>query len=835
MANTTDKSILTAAGKALLAQLNAEEKPLIIDKMIFGNVPNRPEFPQPDDVVPTDHVVHQEGVEQRGRLSADSVIYSTTLTSDVGPFEFNWTGAYCSEYGVLVTIDHHALTPKSADEPGVAGNTLVRSVVLEYKDIAEITNITVDASSWQYNATPRMKKMDDDVAQAIIDQNGKDWFIEDGLLVTPQASAFNIKAGAGYVSGNRVMLEFDRNVQVPNKPSFIYVDAHREGTPTGEQVTLFDFVITADDKDDYTDANGVKHFVCKIAQVLVDGSVSDLRPEGVSASRVYVDQVSSASVSEANGITIFPANTKKNVVVNDPELGVIPQGTDAIRYENGVWLLGKDKYGTITAIDTLNRTVTMIVVPENEETVVPISKRRQFSRTLEFKIPSDFPDLQTAADEISAYDGNNKSRLRLIIEKDHKLTKGMGVFNGDFSNIEILSEDPTVCLDDNFVGVTEAVQGNVNGEVPRPPLIYGFNASMPELNAVIDMKNKHGSGYFGVNCTGFVHPDKGVINAGFRGVQWRSGFFFGVSTNFSGATGCGARVQKSGTMNVGGANLDNCCKTEDLQLAALYVSRGSICEFRYGTARFSGAMAILGRRSIISAANTDLSSPTGVAVSAESVAHIDVTNAVCDSPATGVVYSRFGSIITAGSLKITNPKPNLLKYMYRVSDGGVITVNSGCTVDGSPITAQHIHNTTPNFNTPYGNGTIYHVDYQGVVESGVNSDGHWVKYADGRQVTLSGVKTVNTGDVLAGEFSGNIALPTTPLPFVLVNHISVEVVGRTNIDGGGNRVFVHKCNGFYPDGDELKIQNTGVALDVEATDYTVKSVSIYVRVEGRWR
>lgn len=288
MANTTDKSILTAAGKALLAQLNAEEKPLIIDKMIFANVPNRPEFPQPDDVVPTDHVVHQEGVEQRGRLSADSVIYSTTLTSDVGPFEFNWTGAYCSEYGVLVTIDHHALTPKTADEPGVSGNTLVRSVVLEYKDIAEITNITVDASTWQYNANERMKKMDTDVAQAIIDQNGKDWFIEDGFLVTPQSTSFNIKAGAGYVSGNRVMLEFDRSVQVPNKPSFIYVDARREGTPTGEQVTLFDFVVTAEEKDDYTDEQGVKHFVCKIAQVLTDGSVSDLRSEGESATKNWV-------------------------------------------------------------------------------------------------------------------------------------------------------------------------------------------------------------------------------------------------------------------------------------------------------------------------------------------------------------------------------------------------------------------------------------------------------------------------------------------------------------------------------------------------------------------
>tara|TARA_Y100000588_G_scaffold114713_1_gene125852 strand:- start:2411 stop:5086 length:2676 start_codon:yes stop_codon:yes gene_type:complete len=359
MANTTDKSILTAAGKALLAQLNAEEKPLIIDKMIFAYVPNRPEFPQPDDVVPTDNVVHQEGVEQRGRLSADSVIYSTTLTSDVGPFEFNWTGAYCSEYGVLVTIDHHALTPKTADEPGVAGNTLVRSVVLEYKDIAEITNITVDASTWQYNATPRMKKMDDDVAQAIIDQNGKDWFIEDGFLVTPQASAFNIKAGAGYVSGNRVTLEFDRNVQVPNKPSFIYVDAHREGTPTGEQITLFDFVVTAEEKGDYTDANGVKHFVCKIAQVLADGSVSDLRPEG--ENKTWVKEQILCQNNQIVGGNIWPVS------------GHLSLGEQSTRVDVGITRL-RVKIGSAVEIlrlwepsgdfETTSHVITKISAPE---------------------------------------------------------------------------------------------------------------------------------------------------------------------------------------------------------------------------------------------------------------------------------------------------------------------------------------------------------------------------------------------------------------------------------------------------------------------------------------
>ncbi|GAK14856.1 probable tail fiber protein [Vibrio sp. JCM 19053] len=358
MANSTDKSILTAAGKALLAQLNAEEKALVIDKMIFANVPNRPEYPQPDDVVPTDNIVHQEQVEQRGRLSADSVIYSTTLTSDVGPFDFNWTGAYCSEYGVLVTIDHHALTPKTADEPGVAGNTLVRSVVLEYKDIAEITNITVDASSWQYNATERMKKMDSDVAQSIIDQNGKDWFIEDGFLVTPSGSAYNIKAGAGYVSGNRVSMEFDRSVQVPNKPSFIYIDAHREGTPTGEQVTLFDFVITAEEKDDYIDSStgkDIPHFVCKIAEVLADGSVSDLRPEGESATKSFVAKVAGLPWVQGENET---KSTQKRTYIGPgavPVSVVCPEASVANPVEMGEipdtkWHVVSDKKSKIAAV-----------------------------------------------------------------------------------------------------------------------------------------------------------------------------------------------------------------------------------------------------------------------------------------------------------------------------------------------------------------------------------------------------------------------------------------------------------------------------------------------------
>ncbi|WP_054262224.1 phage tail protein [Photobacterium kishitanii] len=287
MSNTATV-ITTKAGEALIAQMQAENKVLVIDKFIFANVPNRPAFPNRDDVVPVEHVVHESAVHEQGRLTENSVIYSTTLASNVGPFSFNWSGLFCSEHNVLVAINFPPPVDKTVDAPGITGNTLVRSFVLEYKGISETTNITVDPSSWQYDAHKRMSKMDNDTAQAIIDQNGKDWFIDDGFIVTPQSSAYSIKAGAGYVSGHRISLGFDRIIQVPEKPAFIYVDAFREGSPTGEWQTKFTFVVAADEKDDYTDAQGVNHFVCKIAQVLADGSVADMRSSGVVADKTWV-------------------------------------------------------------------------------------------------------------------------------------------------------------------------------------------------------------------------------------------------------------------------------------------------------------------------------------------------------------------------------------------------------------------------------------------------------------------------------------------------------------------------------------------------------------------
>ncbi|EIJ0945184.1 phage tail protein [Vibrio vulnificus] len=164
-------------------------------------------------------------------------------------------------------------------------------VITSADPIVEMDPNVITASRNYVNT--QVSKSDERVAQALIDQNGKDWFIGDGFQVLPKTdTSVAIAPGAGYVSGNRVSLGFERIISVPAKPAFIYLDAKREGTPTGEQITTFNFVVSAEEKDDYVDTSTGKqipHFVCKIAQVLEDGSVSDLRPEGESAGKEWVN------------------------------------------------------------------------------------------------------------------------------------------------------------------------------------------------------------------------------------------------------------------------------------------------------------------------------------------------------------------------------------------------------------------------------------------------------------------------------------------------------------------------------------------------------------------
>lgn len=810
MANSTDKSILTAAGKALLAQLNAEEKALVIDKMIFANVPNRPEYPQPDDVVPTDHIVHQEQVEQRGRLSVDSVIYSTTLTSDVGPFDFNWTGAYCSEYGVLVTIDHHALTPKTADEPGVAGNTLVRSVVLEYKDIAEITNITVDASSWQYNATERMKKMDSDVAQSIIDQNGKDWFIEDGFLVTPSGSAYSIKAGAGYVSGNRVAMEFDRSVQVPNKPSFIYIDAHREGTPTGEQVTLFNFVVTAEEKDDYIDSStgkDVKHFVCKIAQVLADGSVSDLRPEG---ERKIREKVAGK-----------PWEIGKLALPNEVRVFTQPSGVPVSVYNS----------------DSIP--VVMGIIPDKKFLNVT-SKNLLIDANKLISIPSDFADLQSAINSVAAMKASSSYGVLINIESGHKLSSGIVARGGDFSHITITSTDGVVKTSDSFIGedptfIPERLRASVTNKFF---CIVAEGARSPVISFLLDLELKPCGGMLVAEGDGCVLEGYGFEYAGDRGYLIHGrGNFYGAVGRYCAKTA--VRTQQAAQIVLRNFDGTGSCSSPDPENeSALYLSRSTICELRGAKFPNSGGHGAIARRSLVTGDDADFSGAAKKGVFAESGTIFTFSGGKAEGCGLAAIDAATGAKILAGGAKLGT----LLDARYTMNlNAGHIVINSGTTLNGvnATETLARESSNAHYLNAFFSRGVLEFTDGVGTFDVGVANGGRYELKSNGRFETRSTTQKYQV-KVSSGEFSERIQLPMVPLPDGVkieeIDFFNIEAVGRTSVDGGGYRVAVSEFNRFPSDGtgNEFRILNHGVQLDGDNTGLTIESIEFQVKIEGRY-
>ncbi|WP_058120203.1 phage tail protein [Photobacterium kishitanii] len=471
MSNTATV-ITTKAGEALIAQMQAENKVLVIDKFIFANVPNRPAFPNRDDVVPVEHVVHESAVHEQGRLTENSVIYSTTLASNVGPFSFNWSGLFCSEHNVLVAINFPPPVDKTVDAPGITGNTLVRSFVLEYKGISETTNITVDPSSWQYDAHKRMSKMDNDTAQAIIDQNGKDWFIDDGFIVTPQSGAYSIKAGAGYVSGHRISLDFDRIIQVPEKPAFIYVDAFREGSPTGEWQTKFTFVVSAEEKDDYTDAQGVNHFVCKIAQVLADGSVADMRKKGSKVTRDEFSNFTEVMPRELIGGGIFPISYIENARINDE----VEVETEFLRIAGTLYPTSKLVSGQITQLNIVAKPYMATVGGE----IVHLLDIRYYSRNRVY--------VRSFWVEGKGMDETLGIQAALDVGKG----KEVAFHDGTFIISMAASQHPHSCLQVDM-GTTVTGVGKESTIITRPASERGVNGVLI-VNKGYDLR-EHGGNY----------------------------------------------------------------------------------------------------------------------------------------------------------------------------------------------------------------------------------------------------------------------------------------------------------------------------------------------------
>lgn len=772
-------SIITIAGEKLFAAKAQANEQLDIDTFIFANVPGQDAI-EPisrEEGIPTDHVVHQQIVQQVGRINDNVVVYSTVLDSITGPFEFNWVGLYSSINDTLVAINHVPTTPKTATAAGVAGNTLNRNFGIEYSGIADLTGIDVAPETWQLDFTARLQGMDKLTQQLAADMNGKDWFIEDGFKVEPRETinTFKILPGVGYVSGLRVELENEHIFNVESYPQFVYVDAWFEGDANSTWSPSLMFTVSDTEIDDYTDAAGIKHYVNKLAELTEFDKVEDLRP--------------------INGL---PQKVDNHLT----------QGKhDAYSIE----------YVVGDALKDLQRAAIV------------------YEKTVIVKVPSDYATLQQAVDAISGVNTSGNTEVIINIEADHKLTQGLGVFGGDYSAVRITSDDAIVYLDESFTGVnTDVVTPGILGETPRPPLFFGYRCKYPTIDCVVDMNNKHGTGLQLAEAEGVVTPGNGVQNAGFRGIQvhGRANIY---GAKFPGASGTGLRMQQASSCNARSANFDYCCKNEEETSASVYASRGVILEFRGGSATHSGGKGLIARRSLVNADDSDFSYGEKGGVFAESQgAQVAFSRGkALNVNAGAAVRSGDGGVVYAGVAQLSRPSA---PHATININGSQIWVNAGTSVNGLYGEAEIIAASNVNYLNAFdSNGCIIFNGGVGTFEVGYNSYGWFEKKSNGRLTTWSGLKNILVGELQAGEWTGDLQLPTLPHAFYEIYSVNIEAVGRTSADGGGYRVAVHDFHRLTAEGNEFKVQNTGVQLGGNLVDLQVRTIQLMLSVEGRWR
>jgi hypothetical protein len=348
----------------------------------------------------------------------------------------------------------------------------------------------------------------------------------------------------------------------------------------------------------------------------------------------------------------------------------------------------------------------------------------QPGEVLTYHIPTDFPDLPAAFDELSRLVVSDTTQIHINIESGHLLTKGLKVEGGNWARFRIISEDAVVYLDPAFVGVSDV---GLRGDDLTDNLIMGYNAWMPTLGTVIDMGNAYGNGYYGVwNCRGFVLPNCGVIGAGHDNLVARTSQITAYSGKFDRANNSGIRAAHGGMVSAQSATADDCCIAPDTETnGAIDISRQSEVWFRDGSASRSGANGVNCRRNSRFGGEGgvfDDCKNVGIALFHASTATIwscsiqrtkGITAAVDSGHglliASSARATAFGSIIKNSGADIGGVKDVQFGSTYSSSrnGGGTADLTFVETTSGPGSSALLQDISLPNLNFPYGAGIAF--------------------------------------------------------------------------------------------------------------------------------
>ncbi|MGY4028343.1 phage tail-collar fiber domain-containing protein [Aeromonas rivuli] len=274
--------IITNAFASYWQTCLATQAPVVLDEFVLANIPGLdPDAPiNPDGALPpAGQIVHRHHVDQRGRINNDAVAYTIVMDTTLGDFEFNAMYLINKATGMVAMIVHKGSETKLKTDPlsGQVGNSLVKSMLMEYDRASEATVTNVDANTWQIDYAARLRGMDDDLRLQALQFFGPATFYGDGFQLVNEAGVYKVQPGVAYVGGLRAQLDQVQKITPGAKPVGLWLDIYRAGSLLDAWLNHFTLTLSVADKADYTDGNGYRHHLAKVAIINSDGSVTDLR------------------------------------------------------------------------------------------------------------------------------------------------------------------------------------------------------------------------------------------------------------------------------------------------------------------------------------------------------------------------------------------------------------------------------------------------------------------------------------------------------------------------------------------------------------------------------
>ncbi|MBD1576291.1 hypothetical protein HC723_07565 [Vibrio sp. S11_S32] len=279
------KNILTNALAGYKAECEANNQSVVLDQFVFANIPDldvEADISPDETLPPEEQIVGRFPVTQKGKINPNAVVYSIILGTDVGSFDFNAIYLVNSEMDLAGAIIHLKTQTKEAADPtnGIEGDTLTRNIITPYLNASELTQIVVDADTWQLDFNNRFTAIDERQRQNNLALYGDAGFIDGGYQVSVNQADnhfIDIAPGVAYVGGLKCVNASIQTLDMTGivLPKTVYLVASFQGDITSEWKTFTEAKVADSLENTWID-NGVTYYSAPVAKLTTSG-IQDLR------------------------------------------------------------------------------------------------------------------------------------------------------------------------------------------------------------------------------------------------------------------------------------------------------------------------------------------------------------------------------------------------------------------------------------------------------------------------------------------------------------------------------------------------------------------------------